>query len=167
MEEIIINLEGYLKEYLSLYSRLSDLVTQESRSLINRNIPSVEEIISEKKVLLDKIADFEKMLSEYQKKISYLITGDEKNLLSLKDICDRFPPSSTHELTELHSGLKRTINKIRRMNNVNADIIKHHLNYASFFIKKLEGSNPSATYSPSGKMNETKGGAGVLFEQRL
>jgi len=167
MEEIIIQLETYLNEYFSLYLKLSDLVLKESRILINRNITAVEEIINEKKVLLDKIADFEKMLSEYQKKLSYMLTEDSKTLLTLKDICNRFSPSSTHQLKELQTGLKNTVNKIRRINKINTGLIKHHLEYASFFIKKLEGDKPLSTYSASGKINASKGGAGVLFEQRL
>lgn len=166
METLISQFQAHLEEELKLHLSLKELVTEETRVIIRRDVCRLEEIIEEKGKLLSAIACLEKNRIKFREEISLKLG---LGLLTLREICLKIPPESGHKLDSLRLELKTALNSIIRAGKINSAMLDHYLKYSSFFIKKVINISQGSgnTYSSSGYLNTAGNGKSLLIYQKV
>ena len=161
------NFQSHLEEELKLHISLKDIISEETKVIIKRDVARLEEIIEEKKKFFLHIEQLELKRTELQKEISQKM--GRSSLLNLRDLCNILPPDITHSLKKLRDDLKRVLNRITRLNKINSTLLKRYIDYSSFYMKKLKkiSSVGAGTYSASGYMNNTEPTRSLLVYQRV
>lgn len=155
MEKALLNLFDLLFVHKQIYSDLLDLSISKKDTLVNSNVGELENIINAEQVLLMRLGEVEKercaAVRELAGKLN--IPEGEINFDYIISIADE---SKKQELIKLKEDFTRVLEDITKYNEINAKLIRTHLDYIAYSFDALSGVKKTTDYNKNGDINENK-----------
>ena len=151
MASLIKELIDTLEEQNNIYHSLLDIGSKKKVSIIENNIPSLQQFIKEENVLVGRNQRLEKKKIEIFKDIS-MVVGKNKDL-SLKDIIDVVKgQEGEKELLEIREKMLQVLPKLKVINDQNQELIQMSIDYVDFSMNLIRGAggNSPTYYDLSG-----------------
>ena len=146
MSENLMQLESLLGEELRIFSNVLRLEKEKSEAIIKKDGNLMQKLSQEQENYLDKIPPLEKNRRDI---INYYSRKNPKGNLTLTDIASI--ESATDDLTQIGSLLKKTLNKIKSVQETNNKMMNDNLEYFRKIIKEIRQSVTIETgYSEKG-----------------
>jgi len=146
MSENLMQLESLLGEELRIFSNILRLEKEKSEAIIKKDGNLMQKLSQEQENYLDKIPPLEKNRRDI---INYYSRKNPKGNLTLTDIASI--ESATDDLTQIGSLLKKTLNKIKSVQETNNQMMNDNLEYFRKIMKEIRQSVTIETgYSEKG-----------------
>ena len=146
MSENLMQLESLLGEELRIFSNVLRLEKEKSEAIIKKDGNLMQKLSQEQENYLDKIPPLEKNRRDI---INYYSRKNPKGNLTLTDIASI--ESATDDLTQIGSLLKKTLNKIKSVQETNNQMMNDNLEYFRKIMKEIRQSVTIETgYSEKG-----------------
>jgi len=127
-------LKGNLDNQISAYSRLIDLLSQENKSLIERNHQTLLEVSSQKELLAPEIKDLQKEMSSLMRKI--LVSSESKNI-TLQHIIEISPEKYKVMYNKDKKSLTLQKKEIMMLRYRNQKLMENALKYIQHMMNKV------------------------------
>ncbi len=147
-------LKDIFKKEIELYDGLLVLSQEEKEAVMKNEVNSLSEIVEKQKAAL---AEIKKLETEKEKSFTDIreILGLPAAKKRVKDIIEAAPVGLREELKDLAQELEHTAMKLRRAGTINKMLIDAQLQYASYCINLMTGTQDTLNiYSGSGRMEE-------------
>ena len=163
--EVLINT---LESENSEYEILLKLSKEKTPIIIEGNIDRLREIVAMEQVHTDKIVALEKKRTEAVKDIATVLNKDVKTL-TVKTIIGllKGQDEAQNKLSTAHDKLKRTLNDMVVVNEINRELVQDSLDFIEFNINFLSGiSQMPETANYSNKAYNVEGFARPNFDAK-
>jgi hypothetical protein len=150
MSENIVQLESVLSEELLLFTSILRLEREKSDAIIKKNGNLMQKLSREQEDYISKINSIEKTR---KKLTSHYLKNNSSEKITLTDIASiEGNPDGT--IAQIGALLKKTIVKIKALQETNAKMINDNLEYFKKMIKEVKNSVSMETgYSEKGMEN--------------
>lgn len=146
MSENLMQLESLLGEELRIFSNVLRLEKEKSEAIIKKDGNLMQKLSLEQENYLDKIPPLEKNRRDI---LNYYSRKNPKGNLTLTDIASI--ESATDDLTQIGSLLKKTLDKIKSVQETNNKMMNDNLEYFRKIMKEIRQSVSIETgYSEKG-----------------
>ena len=160
MENIVEVLEQENKEYQTLI-KLSE---EKTPVIIKGDLENLNRITEAEQVIVERIQKLEKDRIRTMKDISEVTNFKEDiKLGDLITMMDKHPEEQKR-LRDLHDRLKETMNRMKRVNEQNRDLLQNSLEMVQFemnLLQSLKTAPETADYNSSAYANGTIMGSGT------
>lgn len=142
--------EEVLAQILQNCTNLEKVLQQEQQLLIERNREGWDELIHQKKEIIEALARLEKIWKKSR----------AGGTFSLSEILEKGEIALSPSLPKIQADFLSLLRRICVLNRENASLLRHALFYNRSFIAMLSGKTDVGTpavYGPSGKLKESLG----------
>ncbi len=162
IEELIETLNKENKEYETLL----ELSKRKAAVIVARDIPALEKITDDEQIVVSTIGNLDNKRAQVTRDIADVINKDVETLklTALADLL-KSQPEERDRLNTLIDGLSTTVGQVHRINEQNAELIKHSIEMVEFdlqMVKAMSEAPQTANYGRSA-MN-TGGTLGTMPE---
>lgn len=142
MASLIDELIDTLDKENTEYEALLELSTQKTGIIVKDDITSLNEMMAREQVHLDKITNLEKKRIETINDIAIVLNMDV-NTLTVKGIAELIKEQEDEyaRLSAVHDKLKKTLDKVSTVNEINKGLVQDSLDMIEFNINYLNGFN--------------------------
>ena len=160
MASLIENLISVLKEENSLYEKMIPLAERKTQIIVANDLESLQKLTEEEQALVNRIGALEKQRAEVIINIGTVL-GKKPESLNFKNLIEALKgqPKEQAELRELHDTLKRTTDRMVRLNNRNKDLINQSLEMIEFNLNYIQSTwmgPDTAQYGKSAAESDTQ-----------
>ena len=149
MEELL----DVLSEEETAFKQLLDITSRKTQIIVQNNINALQQITDEEQYVMNHISGLDRKRETVTKDIADVINKDVETLkLSVLAELLKNQPKERDRLNTLIDGLSTTVGQIRRINEQNAELIKHSLEMVDFdlnMIKAMKQAPQTANYGRS------------------
>jgi hypothetical protein len=162
MSENLIQLESIMSEELSILSNILRLEREKSEAIISKDGISLQKISYEQELCLANIAPIEnnrKIITDYYSKIN------NKKQITLRQITE-IEGKKDSPLSQIGDLLKRTLEKIKLLQETNVKMINDNLDFFKKVIKDLSCFSNDIGYSAKG-IEKTNSKSSFLLDKKI
>lgn len=140
MASLIDELVDVLEKENTEYTFLVDLSTQKTSTIVKNDIEEMQNIMAKEQVHVDKINVLEKQREATINDICKVLRVDAKDL-TVKVLIDllKKQPTEQKKLSDVHSKIKKTLDKMVRVNENNKALMKESMEILEFEMNLLKG----------------------------
>ena len=162
MEELL----NVLAEEEATFKQLLDITSRKTQIIVQNDINALRSITDEEQNVMNHIGQLDRKRETVTHDIADVINKDVETLklTALADML-KSQPEERDRLNTLIDGLSSTVHQIRRINEQNAELIKHSLEMVEFdlqMVKAMREAPQTANYGRSAM--STGGTLGVVPE---
>ncbi|WP_456442371.1 flagellar protein FlgN, partial [Caldithrix abyssi] len=122
-----------LLEEIHAYSYLAETVKQKQEAIIKNNLQTMENLSGVERLLVKKV---ELMLQTREKYLNELLSNTNPDLpLQLDSYIEQLPLKEQARWRSLQQRISRTVDKIRRLNRENQQLVQSSMNYVRGVIE--------------------------------
>ena len=149
MEELLTVLE----EEEAAFKQLLDITSRKTQIIVQNDINTLRSITDEEQNVMNHIGQLDRKRETVTHDIADVINKDVETLklTALADLL-KSQPDERDRLNTLIDALSTTVNQIRRINEQNAELIKHSLEMVEFdlqMVKAMREAPQTANYGRS------------------
>ncbi|MHB2147797.1 flagellar protein FlgN [Calditrichota bacterium LG25] len=150
-----------LLEEIHAYSYLAETVKQKQEAIIKNNLQTMENLSGVERLLVKKV---ELMLQTREKYLNELLSNTNPDLpLQLDSYIEQLPLKEQARWRSLQQRISRTVDKIRRLNRENQQLVQSSLNYVRGVIEMLYAMDQEAVlYTSNGQEQKAPAGKQVV-----
>ncbi|WP_456408872.1 flagellar protein FlgN [Caldithrix abyssi] len=150
-----------LLEEIHAYSYLAETVKQKQEAIIKNNLQTMENLSGVERLLVKKV---ELMLQTREKYLNELLSNTNPDLpLQLNSYIEQLPLKEQARWRSLQQRISRAVDKIRRLNRENQQLVQSSLNYVRGVIEMLYAiDQENVLYTSSGQEQKTTAGKQVV-----
>ncbi|MHB2155665.1 flagellar protein FlgN [Calditrichota bacterium GD2] len=150
-----------LLEEIHAYSYLAETVKQKQEAIIKNNLQTMENLSGVERLLVKKV---ELMLQTREKYLNELLSNSGSDLpLQLNSYIEQLPLEEQARWRSLQQRISRTVDKIRRLNRENQQLVQSSLNYVRGVIEMLYAMDQEAVlYTSNGQEQKAPAGKQVV-----
>lgn len=170
MAGLMDNLTELLREECEKYEELVSVSEGKAKTIIDGDIPALQEITAQEQTLTDKLQNLEKKRIETMKDIGIVLNHEDEvlTLTRLVEIMDKQPDTQA-KLAELKSRLVTALNAMKTVNDKNAVLLKQAIEMVEFdlsLVKSMRQAPETANYNKNAYNTGTLlGSSGFDFKQ--
>ncbi len=140
MASLIDELVDILDKENAEYEILVGLSTEKTSTIVKNDIVVMQEILYKEQAVVDRINALEKKREENLAEICKVLRVEPKDL-TVKILADllKKQPAEQKKLLDVHSKLKKTLDKMVRVNEGNKMLMKESLEILEFEMNLLKG----------------------------
>ncbi len=143
-----------LLEEIHAYSYLAETVKQKQEAIIKNKLEEMENLTGVERLLIKKVEIMLQARENYLKKLLGGSSSDQP--LQLNRFIDSLPVEEQARWRSLQQRISRTVDKIRRINLENHQLVQSSLNYVRGVIDMLYAMDEdSVLYSSKGQEQKT------------
>ena len=150
MASLIEELTVALDKEVTLYEALLKLSQEKTPIIIEGNIEALQKITDEEQAVVDQIAAVDAKRESVTKDIANVLNKDVETLkLSVLIELLGGQPTEKAKLSLLHDKLKDVVNRVKKINSNNAELINHSLEMVQFdlnMIRSMKQAPETANY---------------------
>ena len=166
MASLMEDLLSVLTEEEAAFKQLLDVTSRKTQIIVQNDINALRTITDEEQDVMNHIGQLDKRRETVTHDIADVINKDVETLklTALADLL-KSQPEERDRLNTLIDGLSTTVGQVHRINEQNAELIKHSLEMVEFdlqMVKAMREAPQTANYGRSA-MN-TGGTLGVMPE---
>ena len=156
MHQAVLKLENILKLEREIYQQIFHIEEDKTEAIMKREGKAIEELSVSQEKLLKKIESLENerslIMEEYKKHHRIQLRGNE---ITLQDIVNSGDSGSSSALKEAGLELKKILNKVKNVQDMNSCLLKDNMEFYDIFISGLK--NSSSLRSGYGRDGKEKG----------
>lgn len=140
MASLIDELVDVLEKENSEYTLLVDLSTKKTSTIVKNDIEEMQDIMNQEQEIVDRVNVLEKKRENTIDDICRVLHVDSKDL-TVKVLIDllKKQPTEQKKLQDVHSRLKKTLDKMVRVNENNKALMKESMEILEFEMNLLKG----------------------------
>lgn len=140
MASLIDELVDVLEKENTEYTVLVDLSTQKTSTIVKNDIEEMQNIMAKEQAIVDRINVLERQRETTINDISKVLHVDAKDL-TVKVLIDllKKQPTEQKKLSDVHSKIKKTLDKMVRVNENNKALMKESMEILEFEMNLLKG----------------------------
>jgi len=168
MQTKLIKLIDYLSKELSYYKNLLNYSNEKNKKLLEKNLDEISIITNKEEKLVSKIKDLEISRVALLKEISESANLDFSNLNMSKVAELSSDAKIKKQILLLKDELSTTLEELRRVNDLNTEMIKQSLEIINHTVKVMGSTvtNPQL-YNKSKKDHISKNQQSFLFDKKI
>ena len=141
MASVIQELSSILEEELEIYEKLIPIVTEKTKVIIKNNLETLQKITEQEQMVVDKVTALEKRRAEVIVNIAIVMNKkpDELTLAEIIQMLENQPEEQKH-LSEVHSNLKRTVQRLMNINSQNKSLMEQSLEMIEFNMNLIQST---------------------------
>lgn len=142
MASLIEELINVLEEENEEYEQLVDLSKKKTLIIVNGDLKSLQEIMDEEQVHLDRIINLENKRINTVDDIATVLNRDSQ-ILTVREIIKllRGQEKEQQQLSMIHDKLKRTLEDMETINDINKNLIVESMEMIDFDINLINSLN--------------------------
>lgn len=151
MASLMENLMDLLEEEKGEYDKLLELSMQKTPVIIEGNLEKLEKITDEEQIIVGRVNRLDKEREKVMKDIATVLNKDVQTLKLgqlVKLLSER--PKQRDRLSQIHVGLKLTLNQMVRVNDRNRELIQTSLEMVQYnmnVLKSMKAAPETANYT--------------------
>lgn len=140
MASLIDELVEVLDKENSEYMTLIDLSTEKTSTIVKNDIEELQRIVTQEQLIVDRINALEKKREETVGDICKVLHVDS-DVLTVKVLIDllKKQPAEQKKLQSVHTKLKKTLDKMVRVNENNKALINQSMEILEFEMNLIKG----------------------------
>jgi len=153
MQQAVLKLKKILNLEREIYQEIFNIEEKKSEAITKKAGKAIEELSVSQEKLLNKVESLEKervkLLEEYKKYRNVHLHGNE---ITLQDIIDSEDSNSSSALKQSGIELKKTLLKVKRIQDLNTQLLKDNMEFYDILISGLKNSSTLRSgYGQDGK----------------
>ncbi len=158
---------GVLSLMTAVHKELLKLSEKKKEVLIKNDRNTLEEIIASEDKILSKVYKLEQQRESIAVKIANELDISPEEA-KIEKIIESSQGATKHKLIEAKMNLVDVIGKLTRLNDINQDLIKTHLEYTYFSLDVImRGGDVPETYNSNGYMDDGETLSVGLIDQKV
>jgi hypothetical protein len=158
---------GILSLITVAHKELLKLSEEKKDILIKNDRDALEVAVSSEETVLKKIQNLEQQRESITEKIAHKL-GIKAEEAKIEKIIENAQGQAKHKLIEVKMNLVDVIGKIARVNDINKELIKTHLDYTYFSLEvMMRGGDVPETYNGNGYMSGGEAASIGLIDQKV
>lgn len=139
MASLIRDLITVLKEEGEIYEYLLPMTREKKQVIINNDLPSLQKITAEEQKAIEILNVLERRREEVIVNIGTVL-GMDADTMKISDIISvlKKQPDEQKELRDVHIGLKKTVEELKRLNDLNRVLMEQSLEMIAFDLNVLQ-----------------------------
>ncbi len=167
MDILINNMAGILSLMTAVHKELLKLSEKKKDILIKSDRNALEEIVVSEDKILSKINSLEQQRVNIVEKIAKELNIPPEEA-KIETIIENSNGMTKHKLLQAKMNLVDVIGKLSRLNDINKELIKTHLDYTYFSLDvMMRGGEVPETYNSNGYMEDGDALSVGLIDQKV
>lgn len=160
MAGIIYDLVDVLAEQKECYEGLVTLATYKTEAVVQKNIEVLTQVVEREEAFIGRVQMLDQKRETLLKDIA-LVTGMKYQSLTITQIIDKMGKDIevSQKLIQLRKELKELIEKLKKQNELNKQVLEQSMEYVDFTINAIKTTQLTETQA-----NYTRPGA--AYEER-
>lgn len=169
MASVIQELISILEEEQQIYETLIPVVTEKTKVIIKNNLEALQNITEQEQSVVNKVTALEKKRSEVIINIA-IVMNRKPEELTLAEIVKMLKnqPEEQKRLSDIHSNLKRTVEKLVSINYQNKSLIEQSLEMIEFNMNLIQSTrmSPGNNYTKSAVSSQSAALQAGMFDAK-
>lgn len=169
MASLIRDLITVLQEEEEIYEYLLPVTREKKQVIINNDLPSLQNITAEEQKAIEILNVLERRREEVIVNIGIVLSMDS-DTMKISDIIRILEkqPAEQKELKDVHTKLKQTVGELKRLNDLNRELMEQSLEMIAFdlnVLQSMKGMPVSNNYNRKARQQFEQvpyGGKGVF-----
>lgn len=169
MASLIEDLITTLSEETELYEKLIPIAEHKTKAIVDNDLQSLTEITDSEQSAVDRLTNLEKKRQEVIRNIGIVMNKkpDELNFSTIIDLIEG-QPKEQEALRYIHDRLRRSLKRLKTVNERNQTLIKDSLDMIQFDLNIIQSTRMSPGAGQYGRTSEVEmpGSETGMFDAR-
>ncbi len=154
-KEAITSVIGNLQQHSALYKKYLDVLTQEQKLLVKKDMQQFENVLALKEKLSDDLVTKDEERIEILDKVAFIFGLAEGRDVKIKHLVQIAEKRESDILIETKSELDQILTEVKVVNKINEELLQNSMKFVKTVFETVAGKQEKRnTYGNSGAINK-------------